>query len=101
LIGEMGEISALAPIIFLAALGEREIFLRKSANETSMVRKKRQRLFLENPRKLPTLGAEVTPWRNKSARSFSCFLFVPRKISRNGAETRSFARQVSVTSRRR
>jgi hypothetical protein len=87
---EIGENSALAPIIFLAALGERGFFLRKSANGTSVARKNRHRLFLENPRKLPTLGAEVNPWRNKSARGFSCFLFVPRKIVRNGAEFARF-----------
>jgi hypothetical protein len=98
---EIGENSALAPTDILATLGERGIFLRKSANETSVARKKRQWLSLENPRKLPTLGAEVNSWRNKSARGFSCLPFVPRKFVRNGAETWSFARQASVTLRLR
>jgi hypothetical protein len=79
----MGEISALAPIIFLAALGERGFFLRKSAKRTSVARKKRQRLFLENPRKLPSLGAEVIPWRKKSARGFSCYNLVTAKACKN------------------
>jgi hypothetical protein len=48
-----------------------------------VARKKRQRLFLENPRKLPTLGAEVNPWRKKSARGFSCYNLVAAKTCKN------------------
>jgi lambda repressor-like predicted transcriptional regulator len=53
---EIGENSALAPTDILAALGERGIFLRKSANETSVLKKSANGFSSKTPVNCPLWG---------------------------------------------